>query len=189
MARADVEAPTLNLCFPTKDKKQTLLDAIASLTGMELLEMREEINSQFKKVIDREENFFLHDYLDEWLYIVSYRDGSEYLYTKGADAYAEYKRTDFAIAITRKSKDLFPTYQVMMSKGEFAYIPKKGEKVADMSKKDYDMQYQKEHVKRVYFVLNKASDKDIVDFLAKQDNVNGFLKELVRDYMKKEGTE
>lgn len=149
--------------------------------------MREEIDAQFKTVIDREENFFLHDYLDNWLYIVSYRDGSEYLYTKGADAYAEYKRTDFAVAITRKSKDLFPVYQTMMSKEEFAYIPKKkGDKVSDMSKKDYDVQYQKEHVKRVYFVLNKASDKDIVDFLATKDNVNGFLKELVREKMREE---
>lgn len=169
----------------------TLLDAIDKLTGMELLQMQEKIHDQFQKVIDREENFFLHDYVDDWFYIVNYEDDSYYLYTKGKDAYEEYLRNEKAIAITRKSKDLFPVYQTMMSKTDgYVYIPlkKKGKK-KEVSKKDYDIQYQKEMLKRVYFVLNKKLDGDIIEFLAEQENVNKFLKDLVRKEMKKQKKE
>lgn len=168
----------------------TLLDAIDKLTGMELLQMQNKIHDQFQKVIDREENFFLHDYVDDWFYLVNYEDESYYLYTKGKEAYEEYMRNDRAIAITRKSKDLFPVYQTMMSKIDgYVYIPLKKGKEKEVSKKDYDIQYQKEMLKRVYFVLNKKLDGDIIEFLAEQENVNKFLKDLVRKEMKKQKKE
>ena len=53
-----------------------------------------------------------------------------------------------------------------------------------MSKKDYDIEYQKQNIRRINFALNKETDADILDFLDKQTNVNGFLKSLIRDYMK-----
>lgn len=49
-----------------------------------------------------------------------------------------------------------------------------------MSKKDYDLKYQKANIKRVYLTLNKERDKDIIEFLGKQNNVNGTLKSLIR---------
>ena len=52
-----------------------------------------------------------------------------------------------------------------------------------MSKKDYDLKYQKNNIKRVYLTLNKERDKDIIEFLGKQNNVNGTLKSLIRREM------
>ena len=52
-----------------------------------------------------------------------------------------------------------------------------------MSKKDYDLKYQKANIKRVYLTFNKEHDKDIIEFLGKQNNVNGRLKSLIRREM------
>lgn len=49
-----------------------------------------------------------------------------------------------------------------------------------MSKKDYDLKYQKENIKRVYLTLNKEHDKDIIEYLDSLDNVNGEIKEVLR---------
>lgn len=172
-----------------KSNTEILFESIEKLTGFELLELKGKIEKQFQKVIDREENFFLHDYIDNWFYMVNYEDESWHLFVKGQDAYREYTSNPSAVAITRKSKDLFPTYQTMMSKQEgYVYMPiQKGEK--EMSKKEYDIQYQKDHTKRVYFVLNKDIDFDIINYLAGKDNVNGFLKKLIREQMRKERKE
>ena len=49
-----------------------------------------------------------------------------------------------------------------------------------MSKKDYDLKYQKENIKRVYLTLNKEHDKDIIEYLDSLDNVNKEIKEVLR---------
>lgn len=171
-----------------KSNKDVLLDSIRKLTGFELLQLKDEIIRTFNEVIDREENFFLRDYIDNFFYIVSYNDGSIHRFYTGARAFKEYSNSPDSIAITRYTKDLFPIYQTMMSKQEgFAYIPKDNRKEKPMSKKDYDIKYQKDHIKRIYLVLNKETDKDIIDYLAKQENVNGCLKSLIREQMKKRG--
>lgn len=52
------------------------------------------------------------------------------------------------------------------------------------SKKDYDINYQKLNCRQFRFVLNKERDRDMIAFLEKQTNINGYLKELVRKEMK-----
>lgn len=54
-----------------------------------------------------------------------------------------------------------------------------------MSKKDYDMEYAKANVKRIVLALNKEKDKDIIEWLEGK-NVNGTIKQLIRDKMKGE---
>lgn len=49
-----------------------------------------------------------------------------------------------------------------------------------MSKKDYDLKYQKANIKRVYLTLNKEHDKDIIEYLDSLGNVNGEIKEVLR---------
>lgn len=49
-----------------------------------------------------------------------------------------------------------------------------------MSKKDYDLNYQKQNIKRVYLTLNKTHDKDIIEYLDSLDNVNKEIKEVLR---------
>lgn len=39
--------------------------------------------------------------------------------------------------------------------------------------------------KQIKLLLNKEKDKDIIEFLGKQNNVNGLLKSLIREQMKK----
>lgn len=60
--------------------------------------------------------WWTHEKIDEYLYIVHYRDGRKHLSCKGADSYQEYIRNDDAIWIERKTKDLFPTYETLMRK-------------------------------------------------------------------------
>lgn len=57
-------------------------------------------------------------------------------------------------------------------------------KERSMSKKDYDIKYQKQNIRRINLALHKETDADILDFLEKQTNVNGFIKSLIRDCMK-----
>lgn len=53
-----------------------------------------------------------------------------------------------------------------------------------MNKKDYDIQYAKENLKRIAFNLNKETDKDIILFLEKKKPVQTYLKWLIRKDMK-----
>ena len=54
-----------------------------------------------------------------------------------------------------------------------------------MDKKQYDIDYQRMKCKQIKLLLNKEKDKDIIEFLGKQNNVNGLLKLLLREHMKK----
>ena len=54
-----------------------------------------------------------------------------------------------------------------------------------MGKKQYDIDYQRTKCKQIKLLLNKEKDKDIIEFLGKQNNVNGLLKLLIREHMKK----
>lgn len=56
-----------------------------------------------------------------------------------------------------------------------------------MKKKDYDIQYMKEHCKRIPLNLNKEYDKDIIEFLESKKPVNAYLKALIREQIKKDG--
>lgn len=45
--------------------------------------------------------------------------------------------------------------------------------------------YDKKNTVGLYLKLNKTTDADIIELLAQQENKQGFIKELLRDYMKK----
>lgn len=91
-------------------------DNISSLSGLELIALRELINSKIDEVASLDENFMLHDYLDSYFYLVYYLDGSWHLFTKGKDAYENYTRNNDAVRIVSKTKDLFPTYKELVRK-------------------------------------------------------------------------
>lgn len=52
-----------------------------------------------------------------------------------------------------------------------------------MRKSDYDRQYMKNNCRVYRLQLNKEHDKDIIEFIGKQNNVNGTLKSLIRREM------
>jgi hypothetical protein len=53
-------------------------------------------------------------------------------------------------------------------------------KERSMSKKDYDIKYQKQNIRRINLALHKEKDKDIIEYLDSLDNVNGEIKEVLR---------
>ena len=42
------------------------------------------------------------------------------------------------------------------------------------------IKYDKKNAKNITLKMNKNNDKDILDHLAKVDNVNGYIKKLIR---------
>lgn len=52
-------------------------------------------------------------------------------------------------------------------------------------KKDYDIRYQKTNLKRVYFNLNRKTDKDIIEYLEEHKPVQSELKRLIREEIKR----
>lgn len=55
-----------------------------------------------------------------------------------------------------------------------------------MRKSDYDREFMKKNCKQIKLQLNKEKDKDIIQWLENQDNVNGTLKQLIREKIKGE---
>lgn len=46
------------------------------------------------------------------------------------------------------------------------------------------IKYEKSNIKRVVLKLNKKTDADIIDYLDQQKNVNGILKDIIREKIK-----
>jgi hypothetical protein len=55
-------------------------------------------------------------------------------------------------------------------------------------KLQYDLKYQKEHLRQIKFVLNENTDKDIIAFLEHKRPLQTYLKSLIREAIKKEGS-
>lgn len=57
-----------------------------------------------------------------------------------------------------------------------------------MKKKSiYDQDYYKRNIRRIVLNLNKETDRDIIEYLGNQINVQGTLKSLIREKIKKDG--
>lgn len=55
------------------------------------------------------------------------------------------------------------------------------------AKKAAKARYDAKTAKHISLKLNLNTDKDIIDLLAKQENIQGYLKRLIREDMKNEG--
>lgn len=95
------------------------VELINSMNTQELLKMKALIEDRINQNYHLPQNFYLHDNFDDYLYNVMYRDGTKHLCAKGADAYREMMKNDRAIGITRYTKDLFPTHELVMIKETF----------------------------------------------------------------------
>lgn len=56
----------------------------------------------------------------------------------------------------------------------------------DPKKYEYDRQYAKDKLVQVKFSLNKETDQDMIEWLGKMDNKQGYLKALIRNDMEGE---
>jgi len=57
-------------------------------------------------------------------------------------------------------------------------------KKATNKTKAYIVEYVKSNCKKITLMLNKEYDKDIIEWMEKQENKNAYLKELIRKDMK-----
>lgn len=53
------------------------------------------------------------------------------------------------------------------------------------TKSQADIEYQRAHCKQVKMLLHKQRDRDIITYLESQDNVQGLLKRLIREEIKR----
>ena len=89
------------------------------LNGMntdQLLALKSAIEEKIEENYNLKENFFLHDRIDDYIYICVYDDGKIYYDFLGSRAYTRYLKDDHVVAIRRKTKDLFPTYEDLLKK-------------------------------------------------------------------------
>ena len=48
----------------------------------------------------------------------------------------------------------------------------------------YNIQYAKENTRRIAFSLNKNTDADMIEYIETVGNINGYLKQLIRQDMR-----
>lgn len=102
----------------TNKQKEVFRNRIAKFSGADLQIIKDMIDEQVEIEYDKTENFMYHESIDDYLYLVYYSDGSKNLFCIGADAYERYTKREDAVRIERKTKNLFPTYEVIMKKNE-----------------------------------------------------------------------
>lgn len=170
----------------TESKIEDAIDLLDKLSCTELKRIKEYFDQKYEEVRRLDSNYILHDFVDDYIYVVYFDDGSVCQYCKGQSAYSMYK--SFGVRLERKTKDLFPKYEKLMEKSPIADLyrknemPKKEKRKMDKSK--YDMEYQKENIKQIKFTLNRNTDQDIISYLESKTNRNGYLKSLIRSDMK-----
>lgn len=55
------------------------------------------------------------------------------------------------------------------------------------AKRKSENRWQKENITRVTVKLYKNTDADLIEYLGDMENRNGYIKELIREDMKKKG--
>lgn len=100
----------------TKEQTNAFYRSIQFLDGHDLIALKEMIDEQIEYSRHLKENFYLNDSTDDYIYIVRYNDNSYHYVFKGAEAYNEYIDHNDAIRIERKTKDLFPIFELLMEK-------------------------------------------------------------------------
>lgn len=60
---------------------------------------------------------------------------------------------------------------------------KEREQMEEKDRKQYIEDWQRENIRRVVVKLNKTKDADIIEKIDRQDNVQGYIKRLIREDM------
>lgn len=170
-----------------EDKLEKALELLDELGCFELKRVKELFDEKFDEVCQKDANYPMHDFIDNFIYIIYYPDGEHKYCFNGAEAYDRYMKE--GVRLDRKTKDLFPTYETLLQREEVTPMRKNQKSKKQLQKIDkakYDMQYQKDNIKQVKFILNRNTDQDIIDHLDRVENKNGYLKELIRADIKKD---
>lgn len=100
----------------TKEQTTVFYRSIQFLNGHDLLALKKMVEDQIEYARHLKENFYLNEQTDDYIYIVRYNDGSFHYVFKGAEAYNEYIGNQRAIKLERKTKDLFPKFEILMER-------------------------------------------------------------------------
>lgn len=55
-----------------------------------------------------------------------------------------------------------------------------------MTNLKYLNQYEKENIRQIRLKLNRNTEPELIEWVEKQDNIQGYIKQLIREDMKKE---
>lgn len=100
----------------TKEQYALFYREIQYLDGHDLLALKEMVEQQIQYAKHLKENFYLNDTFDDYIYIVRFKNGKYHYVFKGAEAYKEYIENDYACKLERKTKELFPVFEILMEK-------------------------------------------------------------------------
>ena len=93
--------------------------ALKSLTAEELTVLRDQVDDEIQEIYWADENFWMREKTDSFIYITRYDDGSYHYDYIGKSAYERYLNDSNAIQLDYKTKDLFPTYGTLMRKENY----------------------------------------------------------------------
>ena len=102
----------------TNKQMEVFRSRIAKYSGKDLQIIQKILDEQLEKEYEKPENFMFHTTVDDYLYVVYYQDGTSNLFCIGADAYERYMKRSDAIRVERKTKNLFPSYEVILKRHE-----------------------------------------------------------------------
>lgn len=94
--------------------QEQIHDVLHSMTAADLEAIKEMIAREERSRY--EEMWWTHDRIDNYLYYVYYDDGTQWMHCVAKKVYDEYIKNEKAICIKRKTKDLFPTWETMLTK-------------------------------------------------------------------------
>ena len=100
----------------TKEQETAFYRSIQYLDGHDLIALKKMVEEQIEYARHLKDNFYLNEQFDDFIYIVHYSDGEYHYIFKGKDAYNEYKDNPAAIRLERKTKELFPKFEILMEK-------------------------------------------------------------------------
>lgn len=83
---------------------------------LQLNEIKKYIDEQIETQLDKRENFMFRDYIDEYLYVIYFSDGSRDIQCKGNKAYNIFINDSSAIRMETRTKELYPKYELLMTK-------------------------------------------------------------------------
>ena len=95
-------------------EQKELYEFIKKMNPSDYAAVKEMIAKEEKKNYD--EMWWNHDRIDNYLYYVYYDDGTQWMHCIAKKVYDEYIKNEKAICIKRKTKDLFPTWETMLTK-------------------------------------------------------------------------
>ena len=102
----------------TNKQIEVFRSRLAKYSGADLQIIQNLLIEQLELEYEKPENFMYHTTTDNYLYLVYYQDGTSNLFCIGADAYERYMKRSDAIRVERKTKNLFPSYEVILKRHE-----------------------------------------------------------------------